>query len=83
MQALSEQPSLHNEEGIGMEHHYILHAMIRLRDNEFLSPLGFVCKEDELTDHLKHAHVVKYKIKQVDDDPIQEWEKSVWTSIAY
>lgn len=65
-----------------MEHHYILQTMIRLRGNEFLCPVGAVSIEEGLNDMLKHWHVVKYRIKKIDDDPIPEWEKVEWTPVT-
>ena len=65
-----------------MEHHYILQATMRLRDNEFLCPIGAVCAEGDLNDTLKHAKVVRYRIKQIDDDPMPDWENAEWTPIA-
>ena len=64
-----------------MERHYILQTTMRLRDNEFMSPLGLVCTEDELNEMLKHAHVVSYRIKQIDDDPVENWQDSKWVSV--
>ena len=65
-----------------MEHHYILQTTMRIRDNEFLSPLGLVCAEGELNDRLKLAKVVRYKIKKIDDDPVAGWEGADWTPIV-
>ncbi|MCL2167154.1 MAG: hypothetical protein FWH49_07710 [Clostridiales bacterium] len=65
-----------------MEHHYILQAAIRLRGSEFLCPLGFVCPEEELNANLKHAHAVRYRMKQVDDESIADWDKADWTPVA-
>jgi hypothetical protein len=65
-----------------MEHHYFLQTAMLVRGAEFLCPFGAICTEGELNDTLKRAQVFKYKIKQVDDDPIPNWENAEWTSIA-
>ena len=65
-----------------MEHHYILQAAMLVRGARFLCPLGAVCTEEDLNDNLKRAQVFKYKIKQIDDDPIADWEKSEWKPVA-
>jgi hypothetical protein len=54
---------------------------MRIRGSEFLCPVGAVCPEEELTETLKHAKVIKYRIKKIDDDPIPDWENAGWTSI--
>ena len=64
-----------------MERHYILQARIRLRGNDFLSPIGFVCTEGELNGKLKHANAVSYRIKQIDDEPVEGWDKSDWLPV--
>ena len=65
-----------------MERHYILQATVRLRDNEFLCPIGIVCEEADFVEKLKHASIVRYKVKQVDGDPVAGWENSDWVPVG-
>jgi len=65
-----------------MEHHYILQTAMLIRGAAFLCPFGAVCTEEELNDTLKRAQVTKYKVKQIDDDPIPDWESAVWTPVT-
>lgn len=65
-----------------MQHHYILQATIRIRDNEFLCPIGALCEEEELNAKMKHAKVVRYRIKKIDDDLIPGWDAADWTPVV-
>jgi hypothetical protein len=53
-----------------------------VRGAKFLCPFGALCAEEELNGTLKRAQVTKYRIKQIDDDPIQDWDKSEWIPVA-
>ena len=64
-----------------VERHYIFQTAMLVRGVEFLCPFGAVCTEEELNEVLKRAQVFKYKVKQIDDDPVPDWENTDWTPV--
>jgi len=65
-----------------MEHHYIMQTAMLVRGAKFLCPFGAICTEEELNDTLKRAQVFQYKFKQIDDDPIPDWENVEWITVV-
>ena len=66
-----------------MDHHYIVQTLVRTDhgDNqEFLCPMGAICKIDELGFILKQRRVTRYRIKAIDREPVADWEQSEWVS---
>ena len=63
-----------------MKRHYIVQALLRQNDQEFLCPIGAVCTQEELNGILRRQSAISYKIKSIDGEPVVGWEDTGWIS---
>ena len=61
-----------------MKHHYRLYVWMKY---DALCKMGVVCAESELHRILSRRNVKCYKLMNIDDDPMENWENSDWKDV--
>lgn len=61
-----------------MKHHYIV---MTIMTGGYQCPMGAMCTEDELSGYLKSQGAESYKIRVVDNEPVEGWEGGAWIQV--
>jgi len=60
--------------------HFVVNAIMKPHLHECLCPVGAVCAKEELSAALKAKGVIRYKVKSIDSEPVEGWEKADWVT---